>query len=85
MNIEKITDNKNTLKIDTKDDTQTIFSLLKTFLNENGDVEVSGVFKNHHLQDNTSFFLKTKKANALDVLKKELKKIKKDLNSLKLK
>ena len=56
MNIEKITDNKNTLKIDTKDDTQTIFSLLKTFLNENKDVEVSGVFKNHHLQDNTSFF-----------------------------
>ena len=85
MDIEKVENKKDVVKITTKDDTQSVFSLIKTFLQENKEVVSSGVFKKHHLIDETSFFLKSKKDNGLEVLKKELKKIKKDLNSLKIK
>jgi hypothetical protein len=52
-------------------------------LEANSEVDIVGVYKEHHLVDETEFFLKVKKGKALDVFKKELVKIKKDLESKK--
>ena len=82
--IEKV-DDKNTLRIMIDSNEESLFSLLKAYLETKADVELVGVYKEHHLIDKTEFFLKTKKGKALDVFKKSLKEVKKDLTSKKVK
>ena len=64
---------------------ESLFSLLKAYLENEADVEVVGVYKEHHLIDKTEFYLKTKKGKALDFFKKALKSVKKDLITKKVK
>lgn len=66
-------------------DEESLLSLLKVYLEQEAEVELVGVYKEHHLIDKTEFFLKTKKEDATKVLKKALSKVKKDLDSKKVK
>ena len=85
MNIVEKVDDKNMLRIMVDSNEESLFSLLKAYIQENPDVELVGLYKEHHLVDKTEFFLKTKKGSAKDLFKKSLKTIKKDLQSKKVK
>ena len=82
--IEKVAD-KQVLRVVVDSNEESLFSLLKTYLEESSDVDLVGVYKEHHLIDKTEFYLKTKKGSALDLFKKSLATIKKDLEKKKLK
>jgi len=82
--IEKVEDKQN-LRITVDSNEESMFSLLKAYLEPMADVEVVGVIKAHHLIDKTEFFLKVKKGSALTFFKKALKDVKKDLASKKVK
>ncbi|NQZ84464.1 MAG: hypothetical protein HRU03_01980 [Nanoarchaeales archaeon] len=73
------------LKIVVDSNEESLFSLLKAYMEPMADVEVVGHYKPHHLVDKTEFFLKVKKGDALKVFKKALATIKKDLASKKVK
>lgn len=75
----------NTLKVVVESNEETLFSLMKVYLEESSDVDIVGFNKPHYLVDKTEFFLKTKKGNPVDVLKKALKEAQKDLTSKKVK
>lgn len=76
---------KETLRILVDSNEESTFFLLKTYLEQESDVDIVGVYKEHYLVNKTEFFLKVKKGNALDIFKKSLDKIKKDLETKKLK
>lgn len=83
--IEKVEEG-NVLRIVVDSNDESLFSLLKSYLQENSDVEIVGVYREHHLIDKTEFVLKTKgKKSPLKVFKTALKDIKSDLTSKKLK
>ncbi len=73
------------LKIAVDSNEESLFSLLKAYMEPMADVEVVGHFKGHHLVDKTEFYLKVKKGDALKVFKKALATVKKDLASKKVK
>lgn len=75
----------NVLRIVVDSNEETFFSLLKVYLMETSGVDIVGVYKDHHLIDKTEFLLKTDKGGATKVLKDALKKVKKDLESKKVK
>ena len=85
MKILEQIEEKDSLRILVDTNEESVFFLLKTYLEANPDVEIVGVYKEHHLVDKTEFFLKTKKGKPMDVFKKELDKIKKDLKSKQVK
>jgi len=82
--VEKNAEGTN-LKIQVNSNEESLFSLLKVYLDSMAEVEVVGHFKEHYLVDKTEFFLKTKKVDAEKVFKKALGEVKKDLASKKLK
>ena len=82
--LEKIAE-KETLRVIVDSNEESLFSLLKVYLEKDSNVEIVGVYKEHYLVDKTEFFLKVKKGKALDVFKKALDVAKKDLKSMKLK
>jgi DNA-directed RNA polymerase subunit L len=82
--LEKI-EEKDTLRVLVDSNEESLFFLLKTYLEANSDVDIVGVYKEHHLIDKTEFFLKVKKGKPMEVFKKELAKVKKDLASKKVK
>lgn len=82
--IEEVSD-KNVLRFTVDSNEESLFSLLRTYLDDDKDVELVGVYKEHHLIDKTEFLLKTKKGDAKALLKKALGSIKKDLQSKKVK
>ena len=51
---------------------ETLFLLIKTYLESDSSVDVVGVYKEHYLVDKTEFFVKVKKGNAKDVFLKAL-------------
>ncbi len=75
----------NVLRILVDSNEESLFSLLKTYLEKEADVDIVGVYKEHHLINKTEFLLKIKKGKPTDVFKKALAAIKKDLASKKLK
>lgn len=75
----------NVLRILVDSNEESLFSLLKTYLENESDVDIVGVYKEHHLIDKTEFLLKTKKGKPLEVFKKALISVKKDLASKKIK
>lgn len=75
----------NVLRILVDSNEESLFSLLKTYLENESDVDIVGVYKEHHLIDKTEFLLKTKKGKPLEVFKKALASVKKDLASKKIK
>lgn len=81
--LENIKEDKS-LRIVVSSNEETVFFLLKVYLEKDSDVEAVGVYREHYLVDKTEFFLKTKKADPLDVLKKYFKIVKKDLLSKKV-
>lgn len=85
MKVLEKTEEKDTLRILVDSNEETMFFLLKTYLENNSDVDIVGVYKEHHLIDKTEFFLKVKKGEPLKVFKKALADIKKDLASKKVK
>ncbi|MFW5705079.1 MAG: RpoL/Rpb11 RNA polymerase subunit family protein [Nanoarchaeota archaeon] len=82
--LEKTVEDK-VLALVTSSDEESLFSLLKVYLEKNPDVDIVGLHKGHYLIDKTEFFLKTKKGNPLEVFKKTLDLVKKDLDKLKVK
>lgn len=81
--LEKEVD-KTTLRVLVDSNEETLFSLLKVYLTSLPDVDIAGFTREHHLIDKTEFFLKVKKGNPEDVLKKGIEVAKKDLASMKL-
>ena len=82
--LEKV-DKDGILKIEVGSNEETLFSLLKVYLEKTPEVDIVGVFKNHHLVDKTQLHIKVKKGSGLDVLKKTIKAAIKDLESKKIK
>ena len=71
------------LKVDSNE--ESFFYFLKSYLEKNKDCEIVGVYKEHYLIDETELVFKIKKSNAKECFLETLKKIKKDLKSLKIK
>jgi DNA-directed RNA polymerase subunit L len=84
MEIIEMIEDKNSLKIIVDSNEESLFYLLKAELENEKDVDLVGVYKEHHLIDKTELLFKVKKGNPKEVLKKYLKKVKKDLENLKL-
>jgi DNA-directed RNA polymerase subunit L len=84
MEIIEQNENGTSLSIKVSSNEETLFSVLKTYLQEQKDVDIVGFVKDHHLVDETTFHLKVKKGSAKDVLKKSLDVVKKELEGLKL-
>ena len=82
--IEKV-EEPNVLRIVVDSNEESLFSLLRVYLEESSDVELVGLYKEHYLLDKTELVLKTKSKNALAVFKKELAAVKKELKSMKVK
>ena len=57
--IEKVEEG-NVLRILVNSNEESLFSLLKVYLENESDVDIVGVYKEHHLIDKTEFLLKTK-------------------------
>jgi DNA-directed RNA polymerase subunit L len=85
MEILQKTEEGTSLKIVVNSNEETLFSLLKVYLEKLSDVDVVGLYREHHLIDRTEFFLKVKKGSAMDCFKKALKTVKKDLEQKKVK
>ena len=86
MEISSIEHKKNELQIKVSSNEESMFMLLKGYLEENPDVDIVGVTKEHHLIDETEFYLRVhEKKDAKDVFTKAIASIKKELESLKLK
>lgn len=85
MNIVEKSVKDNELRFIVDSNEESLFSLLKVYLEREADVDIVGQYKEHHLVDKTEFYLKTKKGKALDVFKATLTKAKKDLEGKKLK
>lgn len=82
--LEKVQED-NVLRVVVDSNEESLFSMLKIYLQENSDVDVVGLYREHYLVDKTEFFLKVKKGDPLTLFKKVLKEVKKDLESKKLK
>lgn len=85
MEISIINDNKNELKLKVPTNEESLFMLLKSHLEEVDEVDIVGITKEHHLIDDTEFYLRTYKEDAKKVFKEALTNIKKDLGAMKLK
>lgn len=70
MKVLEKTEEKDTLRILVDSNEETMFFLLKTYLEKDSNVDIVGVYKEHHLIDKTEFFLKVKKGEPLNFLKK---------------
>ena len=55
--IEKVEEG-NVLRILVNSNEESLFSLLKVYLENESDVDIVGVYKEHHLIDKTEFLLK---------------------------
>ena len=82
--IEKI-EEKNTLKLVVSSNEESLFFLVKVYLEKMAEVDIVGIYKSHHLVDKTEFYLKTKSESPIKVLVKALKEAKKDSKDKKLK
>ena len=85
MRITQKVEDKSSLRIVVDSDEESLFYLLKQYLSENPDIDIAGVYKEHHLVDETELFIKVKKGKPVDVFKKALKEIKADLDKKKVK
>ncbi len=85
MEIIDVADKENVLRFVVDSNEDTLFSLLRSYLESNSQVDIVGVYREHHLINKTEFFLKVKKGSAKELFVKELEKIKKDLQSKKIK
>ncbi len=85
MKVIEKEEKENYLRFTVDSNEESLFSLLKVSLEQDPAVDIVGLYKEHHLIDKTEFFLKVKKGSASELLKKTLKKVKKDLQAKKLK
>ena len=84
MEIKKVTGEKENLRFVVNSNEETLFSLLKTYLEAMPETDIVGVYKEHHLVDKTEFFLKVKKGDAEKFFKKALAQVKEELAKLKV-
>jgi DNA-directed RNA polymerase subunit L len=82
--LEKV-EEKDTLRVLVDSNEESLFFLLKAYLEAESDVDIVGVYKEHYLINKTEILIKVKKGNALEVFNKSLAKAKKDLLSKKVK
>ena len=85
MEIIELNDEEQVLKLVVSSNEESLFYLLKTYLDSIKDVDLVGVAKDHHLLDKTEFYLKVKKGSAIKLFKKALLDIKKDMLKKKVK
>ncbi len=85
MNIIEKSDENDKLRFVVDSNEESLLSLLKIYLEADSDVDVVGVYREHHLIDKTEFLLKVKKGKASAVFKKALTSAKKDLELKKVK
>ncbi|MFW5872214.1 MAG: RpoL/Rpb11 RNA polymerase subunit family protein [bacterium] len=85
MEVIENTVEDNVLKIVVDSDEESLFSLLKVYLEKESDVDIVGLYKSHYLIDKTEFFLKVKKGSPLDIFKKSLAQVKKELDKMRVK
>jgi DNA-directed RNA polymerase subunit L len=85
MKITQKVEEKDSLRIVVDSNEESLFYLLKQYLSQNPDIDIVGVYKEHHLVDETELFIKVKKGKPIDTLKKALKDIKTQINKQKVK
>lgn len=75
----------NVMKLACSLDDEDFLLCLKTYLNQDKEVEVAGLYNEHYLTDKLEFVLKTKKGkNPEKVLKRVIEEAKLDLESKKI-
>lgn len=79
MEILDINEKGDTLRFMVDTNEESLFLLLKTYLESQSTTDIVGVYKEHYLVDKTEFFLKVKKGDAKKVFLAALTDIKKDL------
>ncbi len=82
--IREIKVDKNLLRIKTNHKLLDSLLLLKVYLNNNDNVLVSGVTREHHLVDDVEFVLKVKKGDPKKIMKEIIDIIIKDLENKKI-
>ena len=82
MDVQNTKETENTLTLEVGSNEETLFSLLKVYLQEFPEVDIVGVAKDHHLVDKTEFYLKVKEGNPKEIFKKGLKKAKEELEKM---
>lgn len=85
MEVKTLGSEKNELKLKVSSNEESLFMLLKGFLEDNKDVDIVGVSKDHYLIDETEFYLRVNKGDAKEVFTKTLADVKKQLEGLKIK
>lgn len=85
MEITSIDPNGQELTIKVSSNEESLFMLLKGYLEEVKGVDIVGVTKDHYLIDKTEFYVRVEKGDAQKIVKDALKTIKKELQSMKLK
>lgn len=84
MKIESVNPQDSELKIVFKSNEESILMLLKSYLEDTAGVDIVGVNKDHHLLDETEFFLRVDSGSAKDTFSKVLKTVKKELEGMKV-
>jgi len=72
MEVIEINDEGKSLKIVVDSNEESLFSLLKVYLEKDKNVDLAGVVKEHYLIDRTEFYLKVNSGSALDIFKTTL-------------
>lgn len=85
MKIQSINAEGTQLQIKTDSNEESLFMLLKGYLEETKGVDIVGVTKDHYLVDETEFFVRVEKGDAKKIFTDALAKIKKELEGMKVK
>ena len=81
---EKSTNDEKVLNFIVHANEQSLFSVLKVYLEAMDEVDVVGFYKEHHLVDETEMYLRVKEGTAKEIFKKALQQAKEELNKSKL-
>jgi DNA-directed RNA polymerase subunit L len=84
MKIESVNAQDSELKIIFKSNEESMLMLLKSYLEDTSGVDIVGVNRDHHLLDETEFFLRVESGSAKDTLSRALKTVKKELEGMKV-
>ncbi|MFP4402247.1 MAG: RpoL/Rpb11 RNA polymerase subunit family protein [Candidatus Nanoarchaeia archaeon] len=84
MKIESINAQDSELRIKFNSNEESILMLLKSYLEDTSGVDIVGVNRDHHLLDETEFFLRVDSGSAKDTFSKALKAVKKELEGMRV-
>ena len=82
MKFKKITEKDNEMRFEIEGEDHSLSGILVTKLLENKDIEIAQYDIDHPLIGKPTFFIKTKKGDPRDALKKAIADLKKDVKAM---